>query len=371
MKTSRRHVLRGAAALPAFGITTLRLPAALAATSASTGVGTVADGPALTPDDTRVIVAWAETDGVTYTVQQDDGAGGWTDIAASATSPTTVTGLTNDVLVTFRVVSQSESVTFEGGSTSTRPRAAAVGGTESVITVDGAAWRVHVFDTAGTHSLAVRAARDVEYLLVAGGGGGGGGTSGESTRTAGGGGAGGLLQNVGGTLRGMSGDQTIVVGAGGTAGGLGATGTNGSNTTALGLTAIGGGGGGDQDASGLAGGSGGGAGASRNNFTSGGGRTSGQGNVGTRVDNLNGGGGGGAGGAGSGTSGGAGRSIAIVAPATPVTYAEGGDASAGNDGDPVAASGPAGTGNGGAGRYRLDTSGGDGGSGVVVIRYPI
>ena len=34
MTTSRRRVLRGAAAVPALGITTMRLPAALAATSA-------------------------------------------------------------------------------------------------------------------------------------------------------------------------------------------------------------------------------------------------------------------------------------------------------------------------------------------------
>lgn len=92
----------------------------------------------------------------------------------------------------------------------------------------------------------------LDFLVVAGGGGGGG-------RHGGGGGGGGFIET---SLNNVStGAYLINVGAGGTGSSSDSAGSNGGNSTALGLTAIGGGGGGSWDSgrTGYAGGSGGGA----------------------------------------------------------------------------------------------------------------
>jgi hypothetical protein len=113
----------------------------------------------------------------------------------------------------------------------------------------------------------------IDYLIVAGGGGG----------NSGGGGAGGYLN---GTNLLNSGSYTITVGAGGARSTGTTKGVNGTNSVALGLTAIGGGGGGCYSTTpslrtGVSGGSGGGVGGGSNATpVAGGAGTTGQGNKG-------------------------------------------------------------------------------------------
>lgn len=256
----------------------------------------------------------------------------------------------------------------------------------------------------------------VQYLIVAGGGSGAGGIGA-------GGGAGGLLQ---GTTTITPQTYTITVGAGGLPliGGssvTGAAGNNGGNSTALGLTAIGGGHGGrhrEGNNNGTAGGSGGGAG--NNGVRTGGAGTAEQGNRGGDViiagaPNWASGGGGGAGQPGQdiqdgrtdpGGTGGAG--IASSIEGNMYWYAGGGGGGVyngpagagsgglGGGGGGAASAGSAGlggigrsngsngasgggtsggaaganTGGGGGGGAWDQTFGGAGGSGIVVIRYP-
>jgi len=161
---------------------------------------------------------------------------------------------------------------------------------------------VHTFLSSANFTV-LSGTRTVEYLIVAGGGGGG--------PIGGGGGGGGLITGV--TTVGV-GTYSIVIGGGGNNGnGSSPYATNGSPTTALGVTALGGGGGGNHisggsSTSGRSGGSGGGG---ADNGTPGGSGTAGQGNAGgTGIGGIPGsqrigGGGGGAGAAGaSGAAGG-------------------------------------------------------------------
>lgn len=245
----------------------------------------------------------------------------------------------------------------------------------------------------GSTWLAITGATQGVYLVVAGGGGGG-----QSVfASAGGGGAGGLL--TGTFFANVSTSYSIVVGSGG---GVGASGTNSS---AFGVTAIGGGHGGGnvQPPSGnFSGGNGGSGGGSAIDNSAGSG-TAGQGFAGSlgRGDPFQGGGGGGAGGASTRPNGGIGIQSSITGTAT--YYAGGGggggsNSSGGQDGqlpgpgglggggyggyggpdgsgsiatDGVA--GTAGTGGGGGGGARVgqygSTAGGAGGSGVVIAAY--
>lgn len=119
-----------------------------------------------------------------------------------------------------------------------------------------------------------------DYLIVAGGGGGGGALRG------GGGGAGGMLTGTTTLIRGTT--YNITVGSGGASGAYSTSGTTnnkgtqGVNSTALGLTAIGGGFGqaGDNFGTAGSGGSGGGASAGTLGVSLGGAGTAGQGNKG-------------------------------------------------------------------------------------------
>ena len=242
-------------------------------------------------------------------------------------------------------------------------------------------------------------------LVVAGGGGGGGVTGGGAS---GGGGAGGLVFDTDRTI--PSGQQTIVVGNGGAGGGNAlVNGENGKNSTAFGLTANGGGGGGGSSDgttwnAGSAGGSGGGGGGGDANPNGAGGASTQSGtNSGVDIDagftggasasGLGdcGGGGGGAGekgddflgatiGNGYNIQGGDGLLLSVFGE----TYGEsgwfagGGGAFAKNDntasagglggGGTGGSSGTAHTGGGGGGRDAGVTAG-NGGSGVVAIRY--
>jgi hypothetical protein len=266
----------------------------------------------------------------------------------------------------------------------------ATGGLTTEVVDNGTTYKVHTFTTVGSSTFTVSSVgsiSQVEYLIVAGGGGGG---------RYGGGGAGGLLQ---GTLNIAQQSYSVVVGGGGLGGGSESSptgaGAKGGNSTFGVLTATGGGAGADGDITGapLNGGSGGGGGFA--NFPAGTG-ISGQGfSGGTGTNNgtsYSGGGGGGAGGSGGnatavqGGAGGAGINSRISG--YNLSYAAGGGGptfrnqdnrgiggSNGlggvgpkyNSGGPVSILGWGGytnRGSGGSGGYA-------GGSGVVIIRYPI
>ena len=200
----------------------------------------------------------------------------------------------------------------------------------------------------------------VEYLVVAGGGGGGNGYD----NAGGGGGAGGMLLT--GTINVTPGQSyTITVGDGGI-GGANArannAGTDGENSVFGSITALGGGKGQGSRTGGVAGS------AQVSNTTAPtGGAGSGGGNGGK--------GGGGAGGSGSsnsGTTGGAGGSgVSSSISGTSVTYGAGGaGANAGTQNSGV--NGTSNRGNGGrAGGAAASNStvGGNGGSGIVIIKY--
>ena len=274
--------------------------------------------------------------------------------------------------------------------------------TDKVEVYNGTAWRNLVEAGNAIPPLTV------SYLVVAGGGGGGPGYQ------AGGGGAGGLTTNYSGTSLSLntSTAHAITVGAGG-AGGTGLTGSgankgsNGGNSKFASLPDVIGGGGGASywnlsNAFGLDGGSGGGAAYVNTSGTStvpvaGGAATTGQGNEGGSVASgtysspYTGAGGGGAGSAGiNGTpnngNGGDGLEVNIIG-GTGNYYAGGGgggsySASGGVGGSSIGGngsqgstsgtptSGAANTGSGGGGAGGTGVAGADGGSGVVILRYP-
>lgn len=221
-----------------------------------------------------------------------------------------------------------------------------------------------------------------EVLVVGGGGGGGSGTG------AGGGGAGGVAYNA--SLSRTEGAYAVTVGNGGAgapySGGT-AVGSNGEASSALGITATGGGGGSCEVGDPGTGGSGGGG---AYNDAGGGAGTYGEGNNGGAGNNASpypGGGGGGygaVGGSGSGTvagSGGAGYTSSISGVST--DYAGGGGGgvrSGGTAGSGVYGGGNGGvsaagsnatanTGGGGGGAGTDNFAGGNGGSGIVIIKY--
>jgi hypothetical protein len=273
----------------------------------------------------------------------------------------------------------------------------ATGGTMYDVDVDGTTYRVHAFTTTGNSTFTVTRGGPIEYLIVAGGGGGGG------TRHAGGGGAGGLLT---GTITVTPQSYTFTVGAGGAGGLLGGSntrGVSGANSSAFGLTTIGGGGAGSStNGAAFTGGSGGGAGRSDTSAAG----TAGQGNnggLGNAALNGQGAGGGGAGGVGGpaltgfpGGNGGVGISTSITGirqlyagggGAGGAPYRAGGTpgfggAGGGGNGTNLTTPGVPGTPNtgGGGGGCGGDASGGAsdvgapggaGGSGVVIVRYPL
>jgi hypothetical protein len=233
-------------------------------------------------------------------------------------------------------------------------------------------------------------------LLVAGGGGGG-------SDNAGGGGGGGVIFQTGVAI---SGAQTIKVGKGGVGPFTNQSATNGSNSEMLGSIAIGGGRGGTGNTgmlNGSAGGSGGG-GASEGTDGTGGAGTSEQGNSGGNGFASSGGGGGGAGTPGTdgvavnnAGSGGTGVLMSVFGEIYGENgwFAGGGGGGVDNETAALAGTGIGGIGGGGDGgggtsaesgtgkpgiphtggggggaNYpNPDVYGGDGGSGVVLVRY--
>ena len=283
----------------------------------------------------------------------------------------------------------------------------ASGGTITEATVGMIIYRIHTFTTVGSSNFVVDYAppgAEVEYLIIAGSGGGVGSAS--CCLGAGGGGAGGYRCSVQGESSGglapaeppvaiTAQTYPIVVGAGGTGA------NNGQNSSAFGIVSIGGGHGqawaGTSSAVG-SGGSGGGSHASGAGTPAVGAGTTNQGLSGGFVsgpDSNRGGGGGGAGSAGiagSSTGGQGGGGITSSITGSPVTRAGGGGGSVRTNlvGGLGAAGGIGGGGNG----YNADQTGGtngaantgggggggvggaaethtSGGSGVVIIRYPI
>ena len=276
--------------------------------------------------------------------------------------------------------------------------------------VAGVAYRIHLFKTVGNTNFTVTKGGEVEYLIVAGGGGGGSSTNNNNDGCGGGGG--------GGVVKGFTtitpNTYTITVGGGGAGVNASLTpGQDGGNSSAFGITALGGGGGATQNQSGRSGGSGGGAGngggsgpyaggtATQPGSASGGYGNPG-GNITTSGNNWVGSGGGGAGSAGiSGDQGTAYQGYGghgIVSDITGVNtyYGGGGGGGAaggrlggggGNSGYPPPPGGlgggakggyergkaPNGSpntgGGGGGGTGNTSAYGGDGGSGIVIVRY--
>jgi hypothetical protein len=218
------------------------------------------------------------------------------------------------------------------------PYVSANGGTVNDITVNGKTYRVHTYTTSGNFT--IKTGGKVEYLVVGGGGAGGTGY-GNPQRNGSGGNAGTMLT---GSLSISDGTYSVVVGAGGS----GASISAGSNSSVFNLTASGGNAGASTTAVGT--------GAS-------GGKDGLQSSIKGVATYYAGGGGaaqwnsypehfGGLGGGGDG--------------AQPNEY--------GNNGSP----GTANTGGGGGGGYAYwrngvtsPRSGGDGGSGIVIVRYEI
>tara|TARA_R110002153_G_scaffold269096_1_gene434466 strand:+ start:225 stop:1193 length:969 start_codon:yes stop_codon:yes gene_type:complete len=260
----------------------------------------------------------------------------------------------------------------------------ATGGT---VTTDGD-YKVHTFTSSGTFSVTQVGDENADFMVIAGGGTGGLGqvTSQTTQDKGGGGGAGGLRTSYGSTSGGgasaesnvsfAAGNYSIAVGAGGARTNNGAVGgasyINGSGVY---ISTVGGGKGGYNYSTGYAGSSGGSGGGLCYGYggASGGAGTAGQGYAGgvrTGQANTWASGGGGAGGQGApsassgGVGGGAGLSVAISGTAT--TYAEGGDR-----GYYSIVNGVANTGGGGRGGVMNTgyTGMGNGGSGVVIIRY--
>lgn len=274
---------------------------------------------------------------------------------------------------------------------------------------------VATFTTVTTTTWTVPAnVTSVEVLVVAGGGGGG--------RFGGGGGAGGVIYNP--NYRVTPGQTiTVTVGAGGAGhpgdAQSGGTASNGGNSRFGDLIAIGGGGGGNYNQggatganAGAAGGSGGGSGSNGNNVNHqlvqvpGGSPTSGQGNRGGFQSPGYGIGGGGGGGAGTGGydgtrtepyGGAGGHGILSTISGSPVYYGGGGGGCCGNAGTTYSGTAPGGLGGGGLGTGpgnstslsdgAANTGGGgggtcdsviggtaragNGGSGIVIVRYAL
>lgn len=257
------------------------------------------------------------------------------------------------------------------------------GATTTYMDIGGKNYTILTYLNNGTFNYTNLDPLNISILVVAGGGGGGGGNY-----NGAGGGAGGLIYNNSFDL--ANGNYDIVVGQGGAGGVTSGNSSQGQNSSAFGLVAIGGGKAGQFNA-GNNGGSGGGgsygSGAGNNSGGIGLQPTSASGGFGNNggayfYEQDTGGGGGGAGASGSSKNGGAGLFYNIY-NGTSLCYAGGGGGAdqqegrlgtagcgggAGSTGTGI--SGINGTGGGGGGAERLGTAtGGMGGSGIVIIRY--
>ena len=254
------------------------------------------------------------------------------------------------------------------------------GGIETQYSEGGVMYRSHTF--LNNSQILFTGSKAVDFLLVAGGGGGAGAEGYQGA--AGGAGAGGMVVGTSQTIAG--GNYSIVVGAGGVGSdNVSAPGASGANSTFNSIVATGGGGGPDYNTDGIAGGSGSGGaepgktyGANNQNLYSAVSNLNGYGNNGGAGGNYVGGGSGGGGGAGgagtaangSTAAGGVGRANSFRTGSN-VTYGRGGN---GNEGNTTGTDEAAHTGNGAhctATTNGNNAASGNGGSGIVVIRYAI
>ena len=310
--------------------------------------------------------------------------------SATSTVPSAVYGQTAGDTISIQIFNQDG--TPSSNSINKTVQGLPTGGT---ITSSGG-YRVHTFASSSSFVVPSGFSATAEYLIVAGGGGGG-------AQVGGGGGAGGLRS---GSSSITANTYTVTVGAAGS----GSTSTNspgstGGNSSALSITSNGGGGGGSHGCNNGAtsGGSGGGGGGGTSGSTAGASGTSGQGYAGGSAHYQGtwlGGGGGGAGGVGGdyvldtrGGNGGVG--VASSISGSSVYYAGGGGGcgqgstyqggSGGNGGGghgwgdsgstiSYQNNGTANTGGGGGGHRdypSVDGPAGNGGSGIVIIRYQL
>ena len=267
----------------------------------------------------------------------------------------------------------------------------ATGGTKST----SGSKTIHTFTSPGTFSVTSGSNTNLEYLVVAGGGGAGGG----------GGGAGGYRTGTGFSVG--TGSYSVTVGAGGNGGSGGPIppGNAGNNSVFSTITAAGGGSGGGAGGSGGNGGSGGGGGQDAGSAGSGNTPPTSppQGNNGGVTQRNGYGGAGGGGGAGQQGSnavtaspviargGAGGNGTANSISGSSVTYAGGGGGGCNTNTSPAPGPGPGGSGGGGTGAFQHQTSGsnasintggggggaeydgpsgGNGGSGIVILSYP-
>ena len=268
----------------------------------------------------------------------------------------------------------------------------ATGGTVVDTDIGGVPYRIHYFTETDTDTLTVTNPGEVEYLIVAGGGGG-------ASRNGGGGGAGGLLSGI---VSVNSQSYTVIVGQGGTGGAAGGNnpGENGGDSSVFGFTAIGGGGGGHWGGNdGRDGGSGGGGHQSSSSSGSGGSGIPAQGNdggdgSGNTSSPRESGGGGGAGSSGVQDGSGGQGILSLITGDSNFYSGGGGGGIEGNSNVPGGVGGLGGgasapfsnaanipgnnatsnTGGGGSGGVGSGSSsthleGGNGGSGIVVVRY--
>jgi hypothetical protein len=240
-------------------------------------------------------------------------------------------------------------------------------------TDSGVDYKYITFTGSGTLTVTKAGLCDV---LVVGGGGGGGGAGDSSARGGGGAGAGGFLYLTNVFLSATS--HSITVGAGGAGGAnLSSTTTRGSETSLGSFIAAGGGYGSPQDLDAGIGGSGGGNGDPSGATRRAGSGISGMGNNGGLATGnaIGGGGGGGSGSVGGNTTttagGTAGSGTANSITNSSITRSAGG-AGGSASGAVAGANGSANSGNGGGGASGTSGgspfAGGNGGSGVVIIR---
>lgn len=311
-------------------------------------------------------------------------------------------GVTNVLGDTFDVeLSDDNGVTWTSPIVVTTPKLlnyyntipiVATGGSITTTTINSQDYKIHTFTTSGTFAVTDIGNGVVDVLVVAGGGAGRDTTIVTSTG-GGGGGGGGLLYVDEQPITTQS--YTITVGDGGVSNAILTADASGENSSALGLTAIGGGAGSSRTLVGSTGGSGGGG---AYDYLTGYSGTGGQGYDGGNsiVSSLYGGGGGGGasgvGGNGSttaGGSGGAGVNNSINGIST--GYSGGGGGAIGNGASTNSGGGTHGGGDGGSNTINAvagstNTGGGgggsassaggsgdgaNGGSGVVIIRYRI
>ena len=327
------------------------------------------------------------------TLPYQNNAAGWSNISSTVSTNLNVSLSSSNLSIingTFNIISQASNATVLNSHIGlVNITNTATGGTITTILVNGINYTVHTFTSNGTFTPSFNGT--VEYLVVAGGG--GGGNSAGSGNGGGGCGAGGLL--TGNTSVNLS-TINVVVGLGGNGGVAPATDAiKGSNSSFGSITAVGGGFGGSVSGGCAVGSGGSGGGALGNNVCHSSG-IAGQGYAGGEgTAGFSGGGGGGAGGIGqnSSTTGGTGGDgINSSINGTLIGYAGGGGGGAytGPGGLTTGGNASYGGGNGGVGpsnngfsatQYTgggggggtspvgVNRNGGNGSSGIVIVRY--